>query len=366
LLTRARLHLRAGRHDSALADLAVARKRGGDRLNAEIALVETDVAVAAADSVTARRALLALLNDGRAERWSAALRTSARAVSDRFSPQFARSVLLAAENGAWRTAARDSVLLFAAELSLQAGDTAGAVSAAERLASRGSGASADYARVRAARWRLAAAHSLADLERVRTVLLPALSDETARSLVHDLRTLDVLVERSSQTGQPLLLFAAAELARDRLYAPQLAGRLFLTYAEVAPQTVWTPKALLAAVDLVPADSAAAIRARLESYADNPYVSAIGGTANAEAFAGAEERLSRVLSAAWSEAATEAARRENVVGRAVALMDSVRVAARTDSTRIACGILIDSRPWVVYGRTASAPLACATIATGSVC
>jgi hypothetical protein len=341
LLTRARLHARAGRHDAALADLAAARKRGGDGPNAEIALVEADVAVAAADSVTARRAFLALLNDSRAERWSGALRASARALSDRFSPAFVRSVLLSAENGAWRSAARDSVLLFAAELSLLAGDTAGAVSAAERLAARGSGASSDYARVRAARWRLAAARSLGELERVRAVLLPALGDEAARTLVHDLRTLDVLVERSSQTGQPLLLFAAAEHARDRLHAPQLAGRLFLTYAEVAPQTVWAPKALLAALELVPADTAPALRARLESYPDNPYVSAIGGTTNAEAFAGAEERLSRVLSAAWADAATEAARRENVVGRAVALMDSVRVAARTDSTRIACGILIDS-------------------------
>jgi len=80
---------------------------------------------------------------------------------------------------------------------------------------------------------------------------------------------------------------------------------------------------------------------LESFADNPYVSAIGGTADAEAYAGAEERVSRALAVAWADAATEAARRENVVGRAVALMDSVRVAARTDSTRISCGILIDS-------------------------
>lgn len=79
----------------------------------------------------------------------------------------------------------------------------------------------------------------------------------------------------------------------------------------------------------------------ERFADNPYVSAIGGTADAEAYAGAEERLSRALTAAWADAATEAARRENVVGRAVALMDSVRVAARNDSTRISCGILIDS-------------------------
>ena len=341
LLARARLHSQAGRHQQALEDLASARKRAGAAMNAEIALLEADVAVAGADSLAARKAVQALLHDGNGERWSAALRASARSMSDQFSPAFARSALLSAENGAWRAAARDSVLLFAAELSFQAGDTTGAVNAAERLAARGSGPSADYARVRAARWRLAGVRSLNELERVRAVLLPALSDESARALVQDLRALDVLVERSSRTGQPLLLFAAAELARDQLHAPQLAGRLFLSYADVAPQTVWAPKALLAALELAPADSAPGIRARLESFADNPYVSAVGGTADAEAYAGAEERLSRALAVAWADAAAEAARRENVVGRAVALMDSVRVAARNDSTRISCGIMIDS-------------------------
>ncbi len=340
-LSRARLRARAGHNPEAAADLASARKHGGNGLSAEIALLESAVALAAADSGAARRAFQSLLHDRRAEVWSDSVRASARVLARTFSTTYARSVLLTAEDGAWRAAPRDSMLLFAAELSLQGGDTTGAINAAERLAARGAGTTADHARVRAATWRLAAASSLDELERVRAVLLPALSNEAARALVHDLRTLDVLVERSSRTGQPLLLFAAAELARDQLHAPQVAGRLFLTYADVAKQTVWTPKALLAALELVPPDSAAAIRERLERFPDNPYVSALSGTGDPEAFAGAEERLSRVLSAAWADASVEAARRENVVGRAVALMDSVRVAARNDSTRIACGILVDS-------------------------
>jgi hypothetical protein len=142
------------------------------------------------------------------------------------------------------------------------------------------------------------------------------------------------------TAQPLHLFAAAELARDELGARQLAERLFLTYAEVAPQTVWAGKALLAALALR-RDGDPQLQQRLESWSENPYVSAVRGQVDAEAFARAEERLARGLQAARAEAQLEAARRENVVGRASALIDSIRVVARTDSTRIRCGILIDS-------------------------
>lgn len=85
---------------------------------------------------------------------------------------------------------------------------------------------------------------------------------------------------------------AAETARDQLNAPELARNLFIRYADTQPQSVWAPKALLAALALENLDSTAAeaedptngkqgppdaeqLRQRLlENYADSPYVGAV--------------------------------------------------------------------------------------------
>ena len=81
---------------------------------------------------------------------------------------------------------------------------------------------------------------------------------------------------------------AAEAARDRLGALELARRLFLRYADEQPQSVWAPKALLAAVALDALHSGpepkwpgqpetAELRRRLmESYPDSPYLGAVTG------------------------------------------------------------------------------------------
>jgi hypothetical protein len=80
---------------------------------------------------------------------------------------------------------------------------------------------------------------------------------------------------------------AGETARDELKAPRLARSLFLRYAEEEPESVWAPKALLAALEAGDLDSAPPaegldpdpeeLRRRLrESYRDSPYVQAVLG------------------------------------------------------------------------------------------
>lgn len=82
---------------------------------------------------------------------------------------------------------------------------------------------------------------------------------------------------------------AGEAVRDIFRAPRLARRLFLEYADEQPQSFWAPKAILAALDLAPSDSAASpsseedlpgreeLRRRLvDTYRDSPYVTAVLG------------------------------------------------------------------------------------------
>ncbi|MGD2152710.1 MAG: hypothetical protein PVG79_05540 [Gemmatimonadales bacterium] len=80
---------------------------------------------------------------------------------------------------------------------------------------------------------------------------------------------------------------AAEVARDGLQAPGLARTLLLRYAEEEPESVWAPKALLAALQLSDLDSAPPagtldpgpeeLRRRLrEEYRASPYVQAVLG------------------------------------------------------------------------------------------
>jgi hypothetical protein len=201
---------------------------------------------------------------------------------------------------------------------------------------------AAHARVLMARLQLQSAHDVAGLSEIRATLLPALTDPEVPAMVHWLKSLDVLLEKAQSTGQPLALFAAAEVARDKLGAPVLAARLFNTYADLAPQAVWAPKALLAALELAPTDSAsAALRARLERYQESAYLSGAYAKNDGKAYTDAEERLDRTLHDLMATVNAEADQRDLAVVHAVAMLDSVRTLARADSTRVRCGTMIDS-------------------------
>jgi tetratricopeptide (TPR) repeat protein len=74
----------------------------------------------------------------------------------------------------------------------------------------------------------------------------------------------------------LRLFLAAEMARDTLEAPHVAGELFRRIVSEWPASPYAPKALLAAqhIDSTWADSAQAILA--ERYTDSPYLAVLRG------------------------------------------------------------------------------------------
>ncbi len=340
LLARARIHLRHGQWEETRADTRAARRTRLQAVRLPAALVDLRAALAAVDSTRAREAWSVLLHEPNAQRWPDSLQVLAHYTAATFSPAFARTALMAGNDSPWRATARDSLVLLGAELALLSGDTGAAVAAVQRVAARSSGTLADAARVRAAEWRLARVTRLEELSAIRNELLPAVAHSRARALVQSLKTIDVLTESARVAGQPLALFAAAELARDELLAPGLAARLFVTYAELAPQTVWAPKALLAASSLN-ADSSQLAHNRTAALTDNPYVAALQGRADPDQYQAAEERLARALRGILTEASLVAAQRENTVKRAVAAIDSSRFAARADSTRLACGVLVDS-------------------------
>jgi hypothetical protein len=151
-----------------------------------------------------------------------------------------------------------------------------------------------------------------------------------------------MVRRSAETGQPLALFGAAEIARDELAAPLLARKLFIAFADVGAQTPWAAKALLAGIALDPAaEEANALRDRLHALPPNPYSSATRGEVVDEAYESAEERLARSMLALKNETTILAQQRETAVSRAIAVLDSITFAARADTVLAACGIMLDT-------------------------
>lgn len=340
-LERARVLFELGSPDSAWVDLDRAKEFGGE-LRARAALQMVTSGVALRDTARLREGFRDLLDESSSKRYGDSIRALARRTGEVVSPAAVRDYLGNVEQANWPRSARDSLLLFRAEFSYAAGDYKAAIADADRVIQRTSGSIADQARLWSARWRLTHLDQLGELNEVRALLLAALQNGEARPIVQDIKTVDVLLEMANTTGQPLAIFAAAELVRDELKAPLLARRLFVTYAAVAPQTTWAPKALLAALDLQRTDSVAdRIRNTLATIEGNPYADAVAGEADAEAFASAEERLGAGLGSLRARAVLEAIRRDNTVARATTVIDSLRLVAQLDSTRSACGILIDS-------------------------
>jgi hypothetical protein len=87
-------------------------------------------------------------------------------------------------------------------------------------------------------------------------------------------------------------FRAAELARDS-GATRRAGRLFLDLAAANPTSLFAPKALVAALPLLPDRHDSIIGVLDAAYAGSPYTRALRGEASA-AYAAAEDSLAREL------------------------------------------------------------------------
>ncbi len=107
------------------------------------------------------------------------------------------------------------------------------------------------------------------------------------------RLLDLLAQVAATPETPGVAFRAAELARDSLSAPRLAGRLFLDLAAADTASLFAPKALVAALPLVPDRHDSIIGVLDGAYAASPYTRALRGEAT-PAYAAAEDSLAREL------------------------------------------------------------------------
>lgn len=298
------------------------------------------LAIASADTARAASALGGLIASRDARRNIDTLAHLAYRAADAFGPAPVRAMLV--PRGDWAAPARDSLLLIRAGIADAYGDTINGNRDLTELAARASTNTASAARVLLAQSRLRAVRSYEQLGDIRALLLAAITNVQAQQLIRSIRLVDVLVRRSAETGQPLGLFAAAEIARDELHAPTMARELFITFADVGKQTPWAGKALLAAIALSPnASDADDLRARMSALAANPYTTVIRGDEALAAYEVAEDRLDRSITALKSEAHQLAQQQETGVNRMLFALDSVRLAARADTVRTSCGLLIDT-------------------------
>lgn len=335
---RAKVFASLGDMERAWQDLDAVSDAGNANYTA-VQFERLALSIAQGDSSRARRAFARILaNDNvRLDSLSAFV---ARAAA-RFGPSAARS-MLAIDDIALPAPAHDTLALVRAQIALQMRDTLAAHRELLQLSQRAALPIASVARVAIARSRLLHLTRPEQLLELRPLLLPAIANADAQNLVRAIRLVDVLIQRSAQTGQPLGLFAAAEAARDQLGAPLLARQLFVTYVDLAPATPWAGKALLAAIAVEPDGiEANALRSRLNTLPPNPYTSVIRGESAEEAFETAEERLSRSMIALLAEASQLAQQQEGAVTRAISVLDSIKLAARADTARIRCGVTVDT-------------------------
>jgi hypothetical protein len=119
--------------------------------------------------------------------------------------------------------------------------------------------------------------------------------------------LDLVERMVAPSPSPGGAFRVAELARDSLGAPRLAGQLFLDLAATDSGSLFAPKALVAALALLPDrhDSIAAVLDR--TYAASPYTRAWRGEAS-PAYAALEDSLARELGVQLARGTSGAAAR----------------------------------------------------------
>lgn len=361
-LWRARARAQQGDLSGAWRDLDAVVRRG-DATYTAVQLERIVLAIAAGDTVHAASAIASIMSGPDARSELDTLGSLARKASVRFGSASVRA-MLAQQQADWSATARDSLAFIRAQIAADAADTTNGHHELRQLSNRAAGPIAAAARVALARSRLRSESRVERLSDIRALLLPAISNPEAQVLIRDIRLVDVLVQRSFATGQPLGIFAAAEIARDELRAPVLARKLFLVFGDVGARTPWAAKSLLAAIAIAPdAADANAIRVRLAALPANPYTAITNG-ADASNYETAEERLARSLTAVRSEAMLLASQEEGAVTRAIAAFDSAAKSARTDTLRVACGLMIDTLA-IVGVRADSVRTACMRSDTAKV-
>jgi hypothetical protein len=105
--------------------------------------------------------------------------------------------------------------------------------------------------------------------------------------------LELVTQVAAPAETPGERFRLAEVARDSLDAPRLAGRLLLDAAAADTASLYAPKALLAALALLPDARDSIVRELDTRYRASPYTRAFRGEASI-AYAAAEDSLAREL------------------------------------------------------------------------
>lgn len=336
-LWRARAAFDQGRADAGWADLAAAVR--SPQTSRDAALDGIAQALVVRDSARAFEFMARLAAAPHAGRVHMQFDSILRRVAHEWSAGIALHGAAPFEESQWPVDARDVIALARAEIAIDADAPDIGLELATKLGEAVSGGIGSRARRVAARIRLSSTESVEELESVRGLLLPAYDDPLALELMRRVRAAQILIRAGEDPGSTLSLFAAAELLRDEVNARLLARRLFLDFAARRPDHVWAGKAALAAHQIRADEETAAL---LDGLAGNPYIRAVRGASyDAAEIDRAEERLAYGIAGLRTDALAEAVRGDVVVGRAVAVLDSTRAAARSDSVRIVCGALVDS-------------------------
>ena len=101
---------------------------------------------------------------------------------------------------------------------------------------------------------------------------------------------------------PGMRFRMAELARDSLGAPALAGQLFLDVTAGDTGSLYAPKALVAALALLPDRRDSIARVLDTRFAASPYTRVFHGEPSV-AYAAAEDSLARELGVQFAQSTT---------------------------------------------------------------
>ncbi len=151
------------------------------------------------------------------------------------------------------------------------------------------------ARVRQTRLLIVRAESLPELAPLDEQLTGESRAELSGEAASEARALSAVVERvlSPDAANEGEQFRAAELARDSLGAARLAGHLFLQFARRWPASLFAPKALVAALALLPNQRDSLVAVLDSAYGPSPYTLALHGEAS-PAYAASEDSLAATL------------------------------------------------------------------------
>jgi hypothetical protein len=114
---------------------------------------------------------------------------------------------------------------------------------------------------------------------------------TVRGTEESSRVLEFLTAALAVAETPAGRFRVAEIARDSLHAPALAGRLFLEAVAVDSTSLYAPKALIAALAVLPERRDSLVALLDSRYAASPYARVFHGEPSV-AYAAAEDSLAR--------------------------------------------------------------------------